>query len=169
MVPEYTAAELEDLIPNELVPVNLRPVYHDLGVVEAKAGAHVLVLDKLDDNPMLVEGVLLIPENEYRHLSIPNEVAIIEDLQELGCSELVAVRSGLADGVDSVANDVNPDLTQDELLELIGVDDLITPNPSGDGRSALHLIATVLIVLVCGAVIRWRATVELPEDVDRSG
>jgi hypothetical protein len=166
---QYSAAELEDLIPNELVPVNLRPVYHDLGVVEAKAGAHVLVLDKLDDNPMLIEGILLIPENDYRQLSIPNEVNVVENLQELGCSELVAVRSGLADGVESVANDVNPDLTQDELLELMGVDDLITPNPSGDRRRAVHLIAAVLIVLVCSAVIRWRATVELPEDVDRSG
>ena len=32
-------AELEDRIPGDLVPVNLRYVYHDLGVVDAEAGS----------------------------------------------------------------------------------------------------------------------------------
>ncbi len=164
----YSVAELEDLIPSELVPVNFRPVYHDLGVVDMNAGTHVVVLDKLDENPMLVEGVLLLPETEHRTLSVPDEVVVVDDIGELDCSDVVEVRSGLGDGVASVANDAHADLTQDELLELMGVDDLVTPNPSGIGGRELHLIATALIVLACVGVIRRHATREPAEDAEET-
>ncbi|MDH4278134.1 MAG: hypothetical protein OEW83_08635, partial [Acidimicrobiia bacterium] len=164
----YSLAELEELVPSELVPVNLRPVYHDLGVVDMDAGAHVVVLDKLDENPMLVEGVLLLPEAEHRTLSVPDEVVVVDDIRELDCSDVVEVRGGLGDGVASVANDAHADLTQDELLELMGVDDLVTPNPSGIGGRELHLVATALIVLACAGVIRRHATREPAEDVEES-
>lgn len=164
----FSVERLEELIPADLVPVNLRPVYHDLGVVDAEAGPQVVTVDKLDDNPLLVEGILVIPEDDYTDLTIPDDVRLVERFDDLGCSDPVPVRSGLSDSVDSVANDAHADLTEQELLELIGVDGLTTADPRGLGGRWIHLLASALILLVCTGVIRWRATAELDEDADPS-
>ena len=75
-VSDLSVAQLEKLIPNELVPVNLRFVYQDLGVVTAEAGSHTITIDKLDSNPMLVEGLLLIPESDYQNVTLPPSVHV---------------------------------------------------------------------------------------------
>jgi hypothetical protein len=150
--------QLEETVPSELVPINLRYVYHDLGTVEATAGAHSFVIDKNDDNPMLVEGVLLIPEETYSTISVPEEITIADGPSDLRCSEQSAVRAGVLDGtLDGVGNDPNADLTAEELLELIGVD-LETPDPDGLGGRWQHIIVTLLIIATCLGLIRWRAT-----------
>jgi hypothetical protein len=150
--------QLEETVPSELVPINLRYVYHDLGTVEATAGAHSFVIDKHDDNPMLVEGVLLIPEETYSTISVPDGITIADDPSDLRCSEQSPVRAGVLDGtLDGVGNGPNADLTAEELLELIGVD-LETPDPDGLGGRWQHIIVTLLILATCLGLIRWRAT-----------
>lgn len=150
--------QLEETVPSELVPINLRYVYHDLGTVDATAGAHSFVIDKHDDNPMLVEGVLLIPEDTYSTISVPEEITIAEGPSDLRCSEQTAVRAGVLDGtLDGVGNGPHADLTAEELLDLIGVD-LETPDPDGLGGRWQHIIVTLLILATCLGLIRWRAT-----------
>ncbi|BBY84828.1 MFS transporter [Mycolicibacterium tokaiense] len=147
--------QLERLVPTELVPVNLRFVYQDLGVVDARAGSHTIVIDKRDANPMLMEGVLLIPENEYDRIELPASVHVVRDVDGLGCSERTEVRSGMSEGADAVGGDVNNNLTPQQLLELLGgMDDLRTANPGGTGIPWLQLAATVLLVFACLAVIQ---------------
>ena len=150
--------QLEETVPSELVPINLRYVYHDLGTVDAAAGAHSFVVDKNDDNPMLVEGVLLIPEDTYASVSVPEEITIADGPSELRCSEQSPVRAGVLDGtLDGVGNGPHADLTAEELLDLIGVD-LETPDPDGLGGRWQHIIVTLLILATCLGLIRWRAT-----------
>jgi hypothetical protein len=150
--------ELEQTVPSELVPINLRYVYHDLGTVDAAAGAHTFVVDKQDDNPMLVEGVLLVPEDTYATISVPDDVTIADGPSDLRCSEQSEVRAGVLDGtLDGVGNGPHADLTAEELIDLIGVD-LETPDPDGLGGRWQHVIVTILILVACLGVIRWRAT-----------
>jgi hypothetical protein len=156
----YSVEELEQLVPEELVPVNLQPIYHDMGTVDAAAGLYPFIIDKADENPMLLEGLLLIPEHDHATLAIPPDVRLVTDVTDLDCSELVPARRGLADGVEAVANDPNADLDHDELLELLGVDELAPPQAGGLGGRALHLIGTALIVVACWTVVRWRARVD---------
>lgn len=165
-VPDVSVQQLERLIPEELVPVNLRFVYHDLGVVDAEAGSHTIAVDKLDANPMLLEGVLLIPEGDYQDLTLPPSVRVVQNVNDLGCSEKSEVRSGISEGADAVGGEVNESLTQQQLLALLGgMDDLKTAEPGGMGQRWLHLGATVLLVLAGIAVIRWR--VRRDPDADR--
>ena len=154
-VPDVSVQQLERLIPEELVPVNLRFVYHDLGVVTAEAGAHTIAIDKLDSNPLLLEGVLLIPDGDYQDLELPPSVRVVEDVNDLGCSEISEVRSGISEGADAVSGEVNPPLTQDQLLALLGgLDDFKTAEPGGIGGRWLHLAATILLLFAGLAVIR---------------
>lgn len=74
----YTLAEMERLIPTEIVVVNNRNVYFDLGVVEAKKGAQAFHFNKIDNNPLLVEGILVVPEDVYRDLALPANVRLVE-------------------------------------------------------------------------------------------
>lgn len=156
-VPDLTVQQLEKLIPEELVPVNLRFVYHDLGVVDAEAGSHTIAVDKRDTNPMLLEGVLLIPEGYYQDLELAPSVDVVQDVNDLGCSEKSEVRSGISEGADAVGGEVNESLTQQQLLALLGgMDDLKTAEPGGMGQRWLHLAATVLLVFAGISVVRWR-------------
>jgi hypothetical protein len=84
----YTPAELERLIPGDIVAVNNRYHYFDLGTVEAtKGGKHTFYFTKQDTNPLLVEGIVLIPEEEYRTLELPPNVRIL-DTSDLCCAPL---------------------------------------------------------------------------------
>ena len=161
--------DMEELVPSELVPVNHRYVYHDLGTVDAQAaGMLPFVVHKHDDNPMLVEGMLLVPEDEYQSMTLPADIPTVDDPSELRCSELSPVRAGVADGtMAGVENGPNADLEFDEMLDLIGVD-LETADPDGLGGRWQHVIATLLIVMACLAVVRWRSTLELADDADES-
>jgi hypothetical protein len=154
-VSALSVSQLEKLIPDELVSVNLRFVYHDLGTVDAEAGPHTVVVDKLDDNPMLLEGLLLIPESEYQQVELPPSVRAVQDASSLDCSNKTKVRSGMSEGADAVAGEVNKSLSQEQLLALLGgMDDLKTAEPGGVGVRWLHLAATIVLALIGLAVIR---------------
>lgn len=154
-VPGLSVPQLERLIPDSLVSVNLRFVYHDLGVVDAKAGSHTIVVDKLDANPMLLDGLLLVPESAYNEMALPPWAHVVTNMNDLGCSEKSTVRVGISEGADAVSGEVNKSLTQEQLLQLLGgLDDLKTADPGGIGGRWLHLAATVLLVLATLAFIR---------------
>ncbi len=154
-VSELSSEQLQQLVPGELIPVNLRYAYFDLGVVNAAAGAHTVAIDKDDDNPMLLEGLLLVPEDEYQDMHLPPSVHVVENVNDLDCSERSDVRSGVIESSDAVGGEVNEGPTLEQLLELLGgMDDLKTADPGGIGGRWLHLAATVLLVLAALAVIR---------------
>ncbi len=164
-----TVPQLERLVPDSLVSVNLRFVYHDLGVVDATAGPHTIVVDKTDTNPMLLDGVLLVPETAEREMALPPWVNVVTNMDDLGCSEKTPVRTGISEGADAVSGEVNKSLTQDQLLQLLGgMDDLKTAEPGGLGGRWLHLAATVLLVFAGLAFIRRHIRRD-PEAGDRTG
>ncbi|WP_221369635.1 hypothetical protein [Mycolicibacterium xanthum] len=165
-VSELSIPQLQKLVPDELIPVNLRYAYQDLGVVAADAGSYAVAIDKHDDNPMLLEGLLLVPEDEYRDRSLPTSVHVVENANDLGCSERSEVRSGIIESADPVGGRVNEGPTFEQLLELLGgMDDLKTAEPGGIGGRWLHLAATILLVL--GAVAIVRRHIRRDPDADR--
>ncbi len=151
--------ELESMIGDELVPVNRSFSYHDLGVVDAIAGVHNFAIDKADGNPMLFEGLMLIPEDDFAELALPDDVSVITDPNELDCSERTPVRSNPDEYVAAVENDVHPDLTNEELVTLAaaGVEDLIPKQGGGLSSNWYSLGTTALLLFLSGLVIRWRS------------
>ena len=85
----YTIPELERLIPNDIVVVNNRYQYFDLGTVDApKAGKHTFYFSKEDNNPLLVEGIVLVPETEYQKLGLPPNVKLLDPEKDPCCQPL---------------------------------------------------------------------------------
>lgn len=166
-----TVEELEAKIPDQLVPVNSGYSFQDLGVVDAKAGTSTFSIDKLDTNPMLFEGLALVPEDEYQSLGLPANVTPITDPNALGCSERTK-SSGDKDGyVDPAANPAHADLTQDELLNLAAADvqDLEPPESGVLGSKWLGVGLTLALLVISGLLVRWRARLapadpDLPDD-----
>lgn len=151
---ELSVSQLEKLVPNELIPVNLRYAYQDLGVVTAEAGPHSVSIVKSDDNPMLLEGLLLIPEADYTTVALPPTVSVVERADDLNCSQRSPVRSGILESSDAVGGKVNQGPTFEQLLELLGgMDDLKTAEPGGTGGRWLHLGATVLLLLAGASIV----------------
>ena len=156
---QMSVEDLETAIPDRLVPVNVGFGYQDLGTVTATVGVHKFRVTKSDTNPMLVEGIMLVPEDDYERLTLPANMSVITDMNSLGCSEKSAVRSNDDLYVDAAAHDAHPDLSNQELLDLAaaGVEDL-APDPSGGvGPAWMALAMTGLLMLLSGLVIRWRA------------
>jgi hypothetical protein len=87
-VNEYAVQELEQLIPTDIVAINNRNQYFDLGTVDAAKGKHTFYFDKQDSNPMLVEGILVIPEEVYQTLGLPENVQLIGESDDLCCTRL---------------------------------------------------------------------------------
>jgi len=88
-VSQYTIAELERLIPSTVVAVNSRYQYFDLGTVTTnKKGTATFYFNKLDNNPLLVEGILVIPEETYQSMRLPDNVRTVSKVGELGCKGL---------------------------------------------------------------------------------
>ncbi|TXK17261.1 hypothetical protein [Homoserinibacter sp. GY 40078] len=154
-----SVSEIEDAVPEELVAVNFGYSYQDLGVVDADAGTHTFSLQKTDQNPMLFEGMMLVPDDVYQTLELPTDVVPITDPNELDCSERTE-SSGPDDGyVDAAANPEHANLTQDELLNLAAADvgDLEPPAGGVVGSSWIGVGVTVLILLMSGLIVRWRS------------
>jgi hypothetical protein len=152
---DLSIPQLEKLVPNELIPVNLRYAYQDLGVVTAEAGAHSVSIEKLDNNPLLLEGLLLIPEDAYQAVALPPNVTVVTNANDLNCSERTPVRKGILESSDAVGGKVNEGPTLEQLLELLGgMDDLKTAEPGGTGVPWLHLVATILLALAGAAFVR---------------
>ena len=84
----YSTEELEVLIPSKIVVVNYEFGYIDLGTVHAPEGSYTIYFDKHDDNPMLVEGVLVIPEEVYQDIGLPANVHLIAPDEDFCCDEL---------------------------------------------------------------------------------
>ena len=85
-ISRYSLDELGQLIPTDIVAVNYRYQYFDLGLIEATKGNHTLYFDKYDDNPLLMEGILVIPEETYANLSLPENTILLESQAELCCT-----------------------------------------------------------------------------------
>jgi hypothetical protein len=162
-----TVEEIQQAIPDELVPVNFGYLYQDLGVVDAQAGSHTVSFEKFDSNPMLFEGVMLVPEAEYQSLSLPQGVSPITNPGELGCSERTE-SAGETDGfIDPAANPEHANLTADELLALAAADvrDLAPPEGGGVGSSWVGVAITFLILAASVLLVRWRSRL-YPDDHD---
>ncbi|MEN9644022.1 MAG: hypothetical protein RL238_691 [Actinomycetota bacterium] len=153
------SSDLESAIPDRLVPVNVGFGYHDLGVVDAAVGVHKFRVTKSDSNPMLVEGITLIPEAEYEALTLDPRMSVIDDPDELDCATRYPVRSPEDLYVDPAANAEHPDLTNAELMDLAaaGVEDLVPDSSGGVGPTWVALATTSLLLVLSGLVIRWRA------------
>ncbi|MBQ9917749.1 MAG: hypothetical protein IJO71_11200 [Microbacterium sp.] len=163
-----SVADLEQQIPDQLVPVNSGFSFQDLGVVDAPAGKHTFAIDKTDTNPMLFEGLMLVPEETYQSLSLPANVEKITDPNALECSERT-VSAGSKDGyVDPAANPEHANLTQDQLLNLAAADvtDLEPPSGGVVGSSWVGVGLTVLLIAGSLVLVRWRARLHPDDDED---
>ena len=87
-ISQYSFDELGRLIPSDIVAVNYRYQYYDLGVVDATKGTHTFYFDKSDNNPLLMEGILVLPEETYKTLSLPENTKVLESQSELCCTLL---------------------------------------------------------------------------------
>lgn len=157
--------QIESAIPDELVPVNFGYSYQDLGVIDAQAGSHTFSLDKSDTNPMLFEGMMLVPEDDYETLALPANVSPITDPSTLDCSER-SPSTGPSDGyVDPAANPEHANLTEDELLNLAAADvqDLAPPEGGVVGSSWAGVVLTLLLIAASALLVRWRARLH-PDD-----
>ncbi|KJC63834.1 hypothetical protein [Agreia bicolorata] len=159
--------QLESEIPDQLVPVNFGYSYQDLGVVDADAGSHTFSIDKTDTNPMLFEGIMLVPDDVYQTLELPSNVTPITNPDDLGCSEHTESAGGKDGYVDPAANPEHANLTQDELLNLAAADvqDLEPPAGGVVGSSWIGIGLTVLLLAFSGLLVRWRARLR-PDEPD---
>ncbi|MBK7448683.1 MAG: hypothetical protein IPJ47_04340 [Anaerolineales bacterium] len=87
-VSQYTLKELGQLIPTDVVVVNYQYKFFDLGVVTAGKGKYPIYFTKLNDAPMLVEGILVIPEEAYQNLALPANVTVVQP-NELCCGSVI--------------------------------------------------------------------------------
>jgi hypothetical protein len=87
-VSQYTRDELGLLIPSNVVVVNYQYQFFDLGVVTATKGKYPIYFTKLNDAPMLVEGILVIPEEVYQTLTLPPNVTVVQP-NELCCGSVI--------------------------------------------------------------------------------
>ena len=166
-VDDLSLTALEQRLDNGLVAVNSRNEYHDLGVISATEGAHALRFDKLDSNPLLVEGVVLIPENEFQRLDQTQTSTIITSVDELECGTTYDVFGPDSEGyVDPAANEAKADLTQEELLNLAaaGVDQLVPDESGGLGADWLVLLLGSLLVLAAGLTVRSRTKARVDDE-----
>jgi hypothetical protein len=163
-----SVSQLEKAIPDQLVPVNFGYSYQDLGVVDAKAGSHTFSFDKKDTNPMLFEGVMMVPEAEYQALTLPAGVTPITDPSTLSCSEHTASANANDGYVDPAANPVHTNLTTDELLNLAAADvqDLAPPEGGVVGSSWAGVALTVVLLIVSALLVRWRARLHPDDPLD---
>ncbi|MFJ4037519.1 hypothetical protein ACIPVB_05495 [Microbacterium sp. NPDC090007] len=164
---DMSVADLERQIPDQLVPVNSGFSFQDLGVVDAEAGTHTFAIDKTDTNPMLFEGLMLVPEDTYQSLALPSNVERITDPNALECSERTVSAGGKDGYVDPAANPAHANLTQDQLLNLAAADvtDLAPPNGGVVGSSWVGVGLTVALIAGSLVVVRWRARLH-PDDED---
>ncbi|HNA89603.1 MAG TPA: hypothetical protein PK989_09870, partial [Anaerolineales bacterium] len=87
-VSQYTYKELGLLIPTDVVVVNYQYQFFDLGVVTAAKGKYPIYFNKLNDAPMLVEGILVVPEEVYQSLTLPDNVTVVQP-NELCCGSII--------------------------------------------------------------------------------
>jgi len=80
-IDQFTNAELGEMIPSDVVVINSQYDYFDLGTVTADKGKYPIYFDKNDSNPLLVEGIVAVPEETYQTLSLPDNVHVVTEKQ----------------------------------------------------------------------------------------
>lgn len=167
---KMSVGDLERAIPDELTPVNRSLAYADLGVIDAPQGTVNVQLRKTDTNPMLLEGVMAVPEADYASLRLDPSVSVVTDPDTLDCSQKTPMAGKDQMYVAPAQNDAHADLSQEELTDLAasGVEDMVPDPTGGVGPSWLSLLTTSLLLVLSGVVVRWRSRVR-PEDEDPDG
>ncbi len=87
-ISQFTQPELDRLIPASIVIINSQYQYFDLGTVTGKKGTYTLYFNKTDNTPLLVEGIVILPEDEFDTLSLPENVQLLEP-DALCCGPLI--------------------------------------------------------------------------------
>ncbi len=87
-ISSFSPAELGKLIPTDVVVINSKYQFFDLGTVNGAKGKYTFYFDKQDDAPLLVEGLLLVPEAEYPTLALPSNVEVMQE-KDLCCGPVV--------------------------------------------------------------------------------
>lgn len=87
-VSNYTLEELGMLVPASVVVVNYQYQFFDLGTVTASKGKYPIYFTKLNDAPMLVEGLLVVPEDAYQSMTLPLNVTVVP-ANELCCGSVI--------------------------------------------------------------------------------
>ncbi len=154
-----SVGELEKAIDEGLVPVNVRYEYQDLGVVEASTGTHGFRIAKHDANPMLIEGIVVIPEDVYRSLSFDSRVQIVDSPADLDCGTTYEVFGRESEGyIDPAANGPHADLSNEELLSLAaaGVAGIEPDETGGLGGNRLILLLTIALLVAASMAVRSR-------------
>jgi pimeloyl-ACP methyl ester carboxylesterase len=130
-----SVSDLEASIPDQLTPVNRSLAYSDLGVVDATKGTLAVQVQKKDTNPMLLEGLMAVPEDDYASMRLAPAVSVVTDPDTLDCSEKTPLAGKDQMYVSPAGNDAHADLTQEELTDLAasGVEDVV-PDPAGGYR-----------------------------------
>lgn len=157
--------QLEAATADNLVPVNMRYEYSDLGVVQVTKGSKSIVVSKTDTNPLLIEGAVLIPEDEYQQATSQRRVEVLPPTAPLGCSKTYPVFGPDSEGfVDPAAHDAHADLSNEELLDLAaaGVPSL-EPDDSG-GLGADWLVLVMAGLLLISAVLTVISRTHLRKD-----
>lgn len=156
-----SVSQLEAATTNgDLIPVNASYQYQDLGVVEAaKSGTHVISLAKSDANPLLVEGIVLMPEAEYQNLTHHPATNLVGPDTKLKCGQVFKVFGPSSEGyVDPAANGPHKDLSNEELLTLAaaGVSSLAPDDSGGLGADWLVLVLAAGLMLAAVLTVRSR-------------
>ena len=73
----YSPSDLGRMIPGDAVAINSQYDWFDLGAFQLEAGKHTLYFDKRDSNPLLFEGIVAVPEEEYVNLKFPDNVRVL--------------------------------------------------------------------------------------------
>jgi hypothetical protein len=162
---ELSVAELAARIGDDLVPVNIRYTYHDLGGIEATAGLHTFTIDKLDDNPMLVEGLVLVADDELPTLG--DDVTVVDDPNELSCGARYSVfDSRDVDYIDPAANAENRNLSNEELLSLAAAG-VSGQEPDGGGFDYDWIVLVLTGGLLFAAAMTVRSHTRPRDDEER--
>ncbi|MGT2425491.1 hypothetical protein [Amnibacterium kyonggiense] len=159
-------------IADGAVPVDLRPEYQDLGPVHLTAGAHELRIAKQDANPMLVEGIAVVPARVAADVAVPRGTTVVDSAARLACSARYPVLSQNGSGyIDPAAHGPHKDLSNEELLSLAAAEAPGLTPPDAGGMSDDWIVLALTAALVGGAVltIRRRLRPRSDESVSSEG
>ncbi|MFV0373686.1 hypothetical protein [Microbacterium sp.] len=150
-----SAASVGASLDAGVVPVSGGDEYYDLGVVSGTAGRTQLTITKKDDNQLLMEGVLVIPESDYR--ADATDSRIVTSPSELSCTDTSDVQGTDSPGyVDPAANGPHRDLSDEELLTLAaaGVSGLEPGAIGASGSTWTVWGLGAIALLVAGLAVR---------------
>ncbi|MDH3306662.1 MAG: hypothetical protein OEO77_03980, partial [Acidimicrobiia bacterium] len=153
-----SVGQLEDRIGTDLVPVNVRYAYVDLGLVQAVPGLHAFTIEKSDDNPILLEGLVLVPSDDFDSLSLPDNFAVVDDLNEARCGNRYQVfDSRDVNYVDPAANAEHENLSNEELLSLAAAGVPGLKADDGEGLRYDWVVLALTAVLLAAASMSVRS------------